>query len=399
MTVIILLTASLPVLAGAKIDIERGSYLDLGFRVHTLFVLDNNTSADPDWHIKQARFRMKGVINNYAMAFIQTDSADGGMEVIDGFVGLTIHPAFNIYAGRNNAPASRQNLTSSEAMLAMDRPAIANKTLTWGARAVPMFGTYDYKESNAGFNNKINNRDTGLTAHGYLEPYSGLHVKYYLGFYDGIQKEDKNSKRNENERFTGRIQANLFEAEDKYYNMSTYLGKKKTLGVGFSYDTQSEVARTEAGSWEDYSFLTADIFTEMPIGPGSVSFEAAFQKLNLGGAGQFIGPEKDIGTSATPVISSTDPTLNRGIGKQAEGWGYYAQTGYYINKIQPWVLYEDWTSNASGLGSFFAVRAGLTYYIKDQNANVKIGAEYFKAKESIDKSPVFSVAFGFFAQY
>jgi hypothetical protein len=271
-------------------------------------------------------------------------------------------------------------------MLAMDRPAIANKTLTWGCRAVPVFGTYDYADSNAGFNNEITNRDTGLTAQGYIEPISGLHVKYYLGFYDGIQKASDTSKHKENERFTGRLQVNLFEPEDKYYNMSTYLGRKKTVGLGFSYDTQNQVARTATG-WKDYSFLTTDLFTEMPIGPGSFTLEAAYQKLDLGGG------------STTFLAPVSDTLLARGTGEQAEGWGYYAQTGYYINKIQPWVLYESWTSNAGDTGSFFAIRGGLTYYIKDQNANVKFGAEYFKAKDSTEKSSVFSVAFGFFAQY
>ena len=55
------------------------------------------------------------------------------------------------------------------------------------------------------------------------------HLKYYLGFYDGIQASGSD-KSDRNLRMTARAQLNLFDAEAGYYNLSTYLGKKKTLG-------------------------------------------------------------------------------------------------------------------------------------------------------------------------
>lgn len=370
--------------AGAKVEIDRESYLDLGFRLHTIFVLDSDSAENDRWHLKAGRLRAKGVVNKYAMAFIQTDTADGEMAVLDAFAAITPDSALNIFIGRNMAPSSRQNLTSTEAMLAVDRPAIANKSLTWGARAVPVFGTKDYADSNPGINSEIMNRDTGITFHGLISPLAGLYVKYYLGTYNGIQLEDNSGKSFEKPRFTGRVQLNLFDPEENYYNFSTYIKEKKTVSVGASYDYQNRVAKS-ASEWADYRYYSLDLFTEMPIGPGSLTFEAAYMGLGLSG---------------TSAFASTEIPVSGASGKSAEGSGYFAQAGYYINKVQPWIMYESWESTSSeGQGGFWSGRAGVTYYIKDHNASVKFGVEYFKPEDASEQGSILSMVFGFFAQY
>lgn len=374
---------AIPSLAGARIDIDRGSYIELGFSLHTMLIMESSPSDDDNWQVSQARLNMKGVFNEYVMAYVQTDAAEGTMELIDAFVGITVNPLFNLYIGQNMAPASRQNLTSSKAMLSMARPAIAAKTLTWGVRAVPLYVNNGYEGSNPGLNDSINNRDTGLTIHGYHKIFSGMHVKYYLGLYEGIQlpDDDTDGKTENNLRFTGRVQVNLFDAEDQYYNYSNYLGYKKTVAIGASLDRQNAVAYDT--SWRDYNFYTIDLFTEMPLGPGSITFETAYQVLELGGTGEFKG---------------TDDQMTYISGKQASGTGYYVQAGYFIKNFQPWLLYETWDSDAGTTGGFYSIRGGISFYLKEHNANVKLGAEYF-SPEGDGEDSAFSVTAGFFANY
>ena len=380
LTAFFIFISALPTLAGARVDIGRGSYIDLGFRLHTMFILDDSSSDYDNWQVRQARLRMKGVLNKYMTAFIQTEAAEENMIILDAIAGLTLHPLFNFYAGKNMAPASRQNLTSSHAMLAMERPAISHKTITWGARAVPIYDPSGY--INPGLNDSIDNRDTGITAHGYNQIFSGMHFKYYLGFYEGIQMPKTEEGSGENKkRYTGRVQINLFDPEDQYYNLSNYLGRKKTIALGLSYDRQNSVASTS--SWKNYRFRTVDIFTEMPIGPGSLSFEYAYQELRLGGSEDFGHWENGSGYAT---------------GKEASGTGYYVQTGYFVKNFQPWLLYENWESDAGNTGSFYSIRGGISIFIMDHNAKVKFGVEYF-SPEAKGEDSVFAAMTGFYAQY
>ena len=72
--------------------------------------------------------------------------------------------------------------------------------------------------------------------------------------------------------------------------------------------------------------------------------------------------------------------------EQAQGTGSYLQSGYYISnlRLQPWVGYEEWHSDApNDLGSFNNVRIGITYFARGQTLNFKIGFE----RTRLDWSP------------
>ena len=139
--------------------------------------------------------------------------------------------------------------------------------------------------------------------------------------YDGLSAAGTDS-----ERMTGRLQFNFGDAEPSYYSIATYLGKKDTVGIGVSYDTQSNVAGSST-PLTDYTYWNVDVFAEKPQGSGaSVSFEASYHSLDLNGANA-----------------------------QAEGDGFYVQAGFLMSnkKWQPWFLYEDWSADAaSGKGSY-----------------------------------------------
>lgn len=358
------LVIAAPAWAGAELKIDDESSINLGFRVQAYTVAtesdlngDGSFDSQTDFRVRRARLRLLGKVNPYISAFIQTEFADdaggsgGDMRVIDAFVNLKYNNWAQLYAGQNMAPSSRQATTSSGAMMAIDRPGNNTKNLTWGARSLGRFSTTTIGDTNdpAIFGDNAV-RDMGMTFFGSGSFNDTTHLKYYLGFYDGVQNATGLSDKNL--RMTTRAQLNLFDSEAGYYNSSTYLGKKKTLGFGVSYDTQDDVQDATAGGTGDYTYFSVDAFAEWPMGDGTLTAEAAFSDLDLDGA-----------------------TANA---LRAEGDGWYVQAGYYINQWQPWVELESWDSNTTnGLGDYDAYRIGISYFLKGHNANIKLGYESF----------------------
>jgi hypothetical protein len=397
------LFASGPSWGGAILKIDDDSSIDLGFRVQAYSMMtdtdldgDGSFDDETDFRVRRARLRVKLTVNQYVSAFIQTESADdaGGsgadMRVIDSWVNLKYSNWVQLFAGQHMSPASRQTTTGSGAMMAIDRPGNNTKNLTWGARALSKFSTTTYGDSNdpAIFGDNAV-RDVGLTFFGTGSFGDSMHLKYYAGVYDGVQNTqnvdtdgdgtiDFRKTDDDNLRTTFRAQLNFFDAEPGYFNNSTYLGKKRTIGIGASYDSQDEVENSvnNAGNpngYGDYEYWSVDAFMDWPLGPGALTAEAAYSELDL------------------------DDATQRATQSQGDGW--YFQTGYYINKWQPWFEIESWSSDDSGdLGSYDSYRVGITYYFKGHNANVKLGFESFEPEEefsgtSEDKIETFLLGF------
>ena len=366
--------------AGAKIKFGEESEINLGARLQTLY-LNHNKDLDADgnaddydnFKIRRARLRLGADINQYVSLFLQTEfsqdaAAGGDVRMIDAFIKLKPHKLANFVVGVNMAPSGRQALTSSGGLMAMDRPGITYKSLTWGTRAVAQFANVTYSDSDAGLRGDVDVRDLGITLFGSDSISDTAHFKYYLGVYNGVQKAGT-----DNERYAGRVQFNFFDAEAGYYGLSTYLGKKKTVGIGASFDSQSDVATdTITNQNVDYSLYSIDLFTDYPVGPGTITFEAAYTDLDLGGATSL-----DVNGDGSKLTNAT----------QSEGNGYYAQTGYYINKWQPWAAYETWDAKAaSGKGSYDAYRLGVTYFLQGHTANIKAGYEKMEADANFGSS-------------
>jgi hypothetical protein len=167
-------------------------------------------------------------------------------------------------------------LTSDEALMAMDRPGISGYTLTWGLKSRVEFDTTTLRNTNSGVHGPFPDRDLGGTFFGFYSFNPMLHVKYYAGAYEGVQKNTDEG--GTNLRYTGRIQVNLFDPEPNYQNQGMYLGKKKTIAVGYSNDVQDDVvANDKSGKGARYSALNqVDLFIEYPLGPGSATLDAAY---------------------------------------------------------------------------------------------------------------------------
>ncbi len=375
------LFAASTVWAGAELKIDDESSINLGFRAQVLAKFtESDLDASPglddrtDFQVRRARIRLLGKINKHISAFLQTElgSTSGGsggdVRYIDAFVKVNYNPWAQIVAGINMAPASRQSTTGSGGLMTMDRPGNNYKNLTWGGRALRNFSTTTISETTAGLSAPVAVRDTGVTLFGSGSLSDTSHLKYYLGVYDGIQAGTDDKL-----RMTARAQVNFGDAEAGYYNTSTYLGKKKTLAFGASYDVQDEVLPGASGGLADYAYYSVDAFADWPMGAGTLTAEAAFSDLDLDGAAP-----------------------------NAEGDGFYVQAGYYQNQWQPWIAYESWDSKASdNTGSYDAFRVGVSYFFKGHNANVKAGIESFDSDVPLSGSDDSSTAFilGFYITY
>jgi hypothetical protein len=361
--------------AGATIKIDDDIKLDLGLRLQTWFFYSETDrdgtghySGQKDFLIRRARVRLRGDVTKYVSAFLQTDVEEQAgtsfdMRVIDAYVLFKGDKLLNLYVGENMVAAIRQEVSSSATHMALDRPGLAYKSLSWGARAKYLFTNNTLSDSNSQLltGTRASVRDLGATLFGSGSLTPMVHFKYYAGLYDGVQLAAR-----DNFRFTVRGQVNFFDAEPNYYNDSTYLGTKRTIGIGASYDGQNAVAFDQATRKQvDYRLYSLDAFAEQPIGPGSVTAEFGWVNLDLGGGGT--------------MIRANNTTL--GNASRTQGHGWFAQAGFYVTalKLQPWVNFERWISDGAGnRGWYKAYRAGLNYYLKGENANVKAGIEVFQ---------------------
>ncbi len=379
----ILASLAFPLTAHAmsKVKIDEDTNIELGLRVQAqLFSTEADVDpSDPGFEtqnsflIRRARVRVRANYKTWLTGYVQTDYEEQGgtssdLRIIDAYVLVKPHPLAWIYFGQNMVPAQRSNVTSSGAFMAIDRPGITYKTLSWGARSKYAFNNTSFADGTSKLAGlaRAPVRDLGATLFGNQSFSKDLHLKYYLGAYDGVQGGAQ-----DNFRLTGRVQLNLFGKEGGYYNDGTYLGEKRTVGIGASYDTQKAVAIDQATTRKvTYKLYSLDGFTEMPLPVGSLTGEIAYTNLDLGGGGA-------LATSAAPGTAL-------GNAAQSQGDGFYGQVGYYVSQVQPWVGYEQWNSDASDdRGSYKAYRAGLNYYLKGTDVKLVAGWERFEPKVAL----------------
>jgi hypothetical protein len=391
-----------PSWAGVKVKIDEDSSLELGFRLQTHFLSSTNANADSSgdheekFTIRRANIRVGGNVTKWVKFFLQignndepgTDNDVSDVEVIDAYINLHLHDLAQIILGGHMVPSSRQHLTSSGALMAIDHPGITGYNLTWGLNGGAVFNTAAFEDGDLDLEGDVNLRDLGATFFGSFSLNDMVHAKYYVGAYNGIHfRNDGDDK----ERVAARVQINFLDPEPTYYNLSTYLGQKKTIGIGASVDHQQRIARDLIKDDNvNYTFYSVDAFADIPVGPGSATLEAGYSNL-------------DLDNSTALQDSASAPPKN---GKETQGQGFYVQSGYFINNLnlQPWALYESWYSDASDdLGSWSAWRVGLSYFIKGHNAKIKAGFEQFRSDQNIgrisDDKNIESFLIGFYVSY
>ena len=383
--------------AGVQLQLADDAKIELGFRLQAMAVAterdlgaDGTLDQEMDFKVRRARLRVGAEVTQWAGMFMQTEAASSeegpGLDarVIEAYAILRPSTVTDILFGEHMVPANRENVTSTGTMLAMDAPGMSYKTLSWGMRAPYAFANVNLPESDSGVRGSVDVRDLGVTVFSRGDLRDGVHGKAYLGVYDGIQVPTE-----DNLRTTARAQVNFFDADAGYYNTGTSCGQKRTVSFGGSADAQDAVTASEDKGSVDYRSYSADAFAEWPVGPGSVTFETAWQVLDLGGA--------------TLADVDDDPLTAARDLRRAEGDGYYVLAGYAMGHWQPWLGYEDWSSNApEDVGAYDLVRVGATYYIKGHNAKMKGGYERLNTGAPIGKTgetAVDSIVVGMFLMY
>ncbi len=366
-----------------EIDISVGGMLQPVF-----YYNDSELISERDTHdmrLRRGRLNFKGSMDEWIRFGIQTEmgeepaSSTSDARIIDAFIHLKPNTQTQLFIGQFMPPATRQGVTRAGALMTIDRPGVIYKSLTWGTRAPARFSTLNMNTTDAGVRGTVDVRDIGLMLMGTDEHDHGFHYKYYVGFLEGARSA-------QSERILLRGQLNWGDAEPDLFQNATYFGTKDTLSIGISVDQQTKVAvEQDTEDDVDYLMTSVDLFAEKPIGNMSISAEAAYIKLDLDDAGILVDP------------ISNDP-LNNNPATNAQGSGFYFQSGLTIGRWQPWIGYEQWQSDGeNNIGSYSGFRIGATYQLWQHKANVKFGYEQIDADQPFSNSLGETTELGTFA--
>jgi hypothetical protein len=228
-------------------------------------VVDDTTQ---NLFIRRVRLLFGGQVAKNVTFFIETDAPNlgrtlpggknisPGVVVQDAYGEFKVNDAFALDAGLMFVPFSRQSIQSAASLLSLD----------YGAYAFAQSGP---TQSNIG-------RDTGFQAKGYV---LGKRLEYRLGAFQGA----RDARSNRSFRYTGRVQYELLDSEGTgFFYAGTHLGNRKVMAVGAAFDTQ-----------DDYHAYNADVFIDHPVGPGAVTAQLAYNRID--GDRTFLTlPEQDV---------------------------------------------------------------------------------------------------------
>ncbi len=346
-------------------------------------VRDNGSGAakddgTADFNFRRNRLALMGAYGDIMSMYVQTEFLENQniqpLNVVDGNAGSDFYildaqmrfkfdNAFNVYAGKFKYNMNRENLEACEAPLTLDRSLFIR---------APFVGT----------------TDKGAAVWGNL--FNDI-FQYRLDVTNGRSATGTDTPKS-NFRYTGRAHVSLLDPETGYGYKGTYLGKKKVLTIGGSYQQEADVAYSDTVAKSgavDYKGWTTDIFFEYPIdGIGTVTLSGAYEDIDLGGA--YKGANPDSGT----------------IGLNGEKNGWYVKGGYMLPKLplQFFARYEKWKFAALNLSNTGLVAdtiydqridwygIGANYYFRDQN--LKLTMEY--AQTNFDKTNATTKDFGTF---
>jgi len=175
----------------------------------------------------------------------------------------------------------------------------------------------------------ISMRDVGVQARGYL---LDQHVEYRLALFDGSEPNPLNAP----PRVVARACWHALDADTGLTVKGAYLGKKKMLDIGASFDLEPVTAAEEL-AWA----AAADVFADVPLGENGITATAEFQ---------LHGPD----------------------GVIPEGMGAWGDVGYRIRKVEPLVAAE-WYQPAEGdAGQRLALMGGVNWWIREHDATLKL---------------------------
>jgi hypothetical protein len=197
--------------------------------------------------------------NMMAMTAASTTKTTPGMNVQDIFVTWkALGDAFKVDVGYMLPPQSHNALQGAGTLYGWD------------------YYAFSFLHGNGFAQNAVSpvGRDTGLQLRGLV---AGGLLEYRVGAFQGIRSTAAGSDPTSSNmpRFAARVQVNLMDAEPGFFYAGTYLGKKKIVSLGASFDYQKNPA--SGSSFDDaYHTFDVDAFVDLPLGPGVLTVQDDF---------------------------------------------------------------------------------------------------------------------------
>ncbi len=247
----LLMLAALPL--RAQTDTTFDPSFSVGGGIQTSYQ-NTNPTGSPDvnsFSLDHARLYFNGDVTKYISVMFDTDYTSGNdnMNILDAVGQFHISPKVNIWFGRFLPPSDRDNLTG---------PFYANE---W---AVYNDGIQD------GYPFVYQGRDNGAMYWGDFK--AGIaKIKFAAGAFDGNSADGNTSL-----IWGTRMQIDFWDAEDGYYQNSTYYGDKNLLAIAGANEVQDGKTAT-----------TVDFLMEkkVPSG-GAFTIESEYSRYVGLGAGQ-----------------------------------------------------------------------------------------------------------------
>lgn len=281
--------------------------------------------------LRRTRVLIGGTLFGDLDFFFETESANlfkAGADGTKGSAGVNVQDAFLTYkflgdqlkldVGYMLTPNAHNALQSAASLLGLDY--FANSFLHSNAfnSATPPAG-----------------RDLGLELRGLVV--DGL-LEYRVGLFQGLREPASDPPAevaSQNMfRLMARLQLNLLDPETGFFYGGTYLGAKKILSFGASFDFQ-----------DDYKYFAVDGILDHPLGAGVLTAQVNFAQWD---GGDFI--------AALPKQNAI-----------------MAEAGYTFEglKLAPVVRFESRNVSDGDAGDETRIGLGLSYWAHGHNFNVK----------------------------
>jgi hypothetical protein len=279
------------------------------------------------------------------------------MFIQDAYLELNLHKAIQLDAGMLLAPFSHHGMQAATSLMSLDYHGAAVLKYPAGSNKVW--------------------RDNGIMARGLV---ANDHLEYRLGIFNGVRGAGDTDPRNPDDlpRVTGRITANIFEAEggpgvggmfyDSMYIKKTDAGvvsTKKVLSIGASFDWQPDLnvylnSDGTTASTKDYAAVNTDVFWTLPFKDKTMSVDGQvnFYYYYFGDRGN--------ASNRYNVIGDT---------KSYTGYGIMSELGLRIKAVQPLIIIDGYNSTEAMTdteGDYLAVYGGFNYYMLGNSTTFKL---------------------------
>jgi hypothetical protein len=273
----------------------------------------------------------------------------GNLRVLDAVGKIKATDNVNLWFGRFLPPSDRANLSG------------------------PYYtSTCDFPYVQFGYPNIFQGRDDGVALWGERskEQMEGIaHLKWAVGAFEGATGRANDPNDDDNLMFTGRLVLNLWDAEEGYYNSSTYYGEKDVLALGAAFMHQEDASGIQ-GDERDFTGFSIDLLMEKkldeafgPLGTGGVvTVDAAFYSFDDNDAvdvdpGGVFAPTNRQGESYFITLAYLIPTT--------------IDCGVLSGQLQPYYRYLSYDRDNGG-GVDEGQDFGLNYVMKGHSARLTL---------------------------